>query len=397
MSNHGGNGMRNLTVGLAALALAALAPAAPARAQAPLKIGFITTLSGPASYLGADIRDGFNLAIKQESGKLGGVPVTVMVEDDGLKPGNAKQITDRFLKSDHVRIFTGVVFSNVADAMLGDILDAHAYFLGPNTSPDDYAGKECDPNYFVTGWDETMHRSAGVLANELGKKTLFLLAPNYLTGKLVISGVKREFKGKIVGEIYTGLDQTDFSPEIAQIRAAHPDAIYEFEPGGLGINFLKQFDEAGLTDKIPFVVASPSLDPHLLAAVGSAARNMKIAADWNEDFPNEANRQFVTAFRQTYGREPTAYAAHGYDTARLLASALKASGGKLDDQFRAAVRRADFPSVRGHFAFDTNQGPLLDWYELDVVKGADGKLALKTMRKFRSQARSAYVEECKMK
>ena len=386
--------MRRLATALAALFLVASTPAA--RAQEPLKIGFVTTLTGPASYLGADIRDGFNLAVQQGAGKLGGVPVTVMVEDDGLKPGNAKQITDRFLKSGNVRIFTGVVFSNVADAMLGDILDAHAYFLGPNTSPDDFAGKDCNPNYFVTGWDETMHRSAGVLANSLGKKRLFLLAPNYLTGKLVISGVKREFKGRIAGEIYTGLDQTDFSPEIAQIRAADPDAIYEFEPGGLGINFLKQFAAAGLTDKIPFVVASPSLDPHILAAVGEAARNMKVAADWATDFPNEANRQFVAAFRHAYGREPTAYAAHGYDTARLLASALAASGGKLDDTFRAALRRADFPSVRGQFAFDTNQGPRLDWYEVDVVKGPDGKLDLKTVGKFRSQAHSAYAAECKM-
>ena len=387
--------MRRLMAMLAALAFTASIQGA--RAQDPLKIGFITTLTGPASYLGVDIRDGFNLAVKQENGKLGGVSVQVLVEDDGLKPGNAKQIADRFLKSDKVRIFTGVVFSNVADAILGDILDAHAYFLGPNTQPDDYAGKKCNPNYFVTGWDDTMHRSAGVLANELGKNSLFLLAPNYLTGKQVIAAVKRGFKGKIVGEVYSELNQVDFSAEIAQIRAAKPDAIYEFEPGGLGINFLKQFDAAGLTDKIPLVVASPSLDPHILAAVGSAARNMKVAADWNFDFPNKANRQFVKAFRKAYGREPTAYAAHGYDTARLLSAALKTSGGKLDDTFRRALRKADFPSVRGRFAFDTNQGPLLDWYELDAVKGPDGKFALKTERKFLNQARSAHVKECKMK
>src|ERR1700722_18616810 len=228
--------MRGLAAALILAALAALAPAA--RADDPIKVGFITTLSGPAGYLGADIRDGFDLAIKQGGGKLGGFPIQVLIEDDALKPGNAKQITDRYLKSENVRIFTGVVFSNVTDAMLGDILDARGYFLGPNTSPDDYAGKDCDPNYFVTGWDETMHRSAGVLANELGKKRLFLLAANYLTGKLVVSGVKREFKGEIAGEVYTSLDQTDFSPVIAQIRASNADAIYDFEPGGLGINFL---------------------------------------------------------------------------------------------------------------------------------------------------------------
>lgn len=389
--------MRVLSIGLMALALSTLAPLAPARAQAPVKIGLITTLSGPLGYLGADLRDGFNLAVKEGGGKLGGVPVKVMVEDDAGKPGNAKQIADRFLQSDHVRIFTGVVFSNITDAILGDVLGAHAYFLGSNTSPDDYAGKNCNPNYFVTGWDESMYRATGVLANELGYKKMFLLAPNYVTGKLAISGFKLTYKGKVVGEAYTGLHQTDYSAEIAQVRAAHPDAIFEFEPGGLGINFLKQYSEAGLAATIPIVAASPALDPRLLAAVGSAARNMKIAAAWNDDFPNAANQAFVAAFRKTYGRAPTPYAAHSYDTALLLASALKASGGKLDDAFRAALRKADFVSIRGDFKFDTNQGPMLDWYELDVVKGPNGKWERKTVRKFLSHARSAYAEECTMK
>ena len=207
----------------------------------PVKIGFITTLSGPGGYLGEDIRDGFALAVKQGGGALGGIPVQMLVEDDGLKPAAAKQIVDRMLKSERVQLFTGTVFTNVAIAMLGDILDADAVWLGPNTSPDEYAGKGCAPTYFVTGWDETLHASAGVLANELGAKRLFLMAPNYQAGKQVIAAVKREFKGAIAGELYTSLDQNDFSAEIAQIRAANPDAIYEFQPGGLGINFLKQW------------------------------------------------------------------------------------------------------------------------------------------------------------
>ncbi len=322
-----------------------------------MPIGFITTLSGPAGYLGEDIRDGFMLAVKQENGALGGAPVQVMVEDDGLKPGTAKQIVQRMLRTDHVKLFTGTVFSNVADTMLGDILDGGAYFLGPNTSPNEYSGKLCDPHYFVTGWDETLHASAGVLANVLGKKRLFVMAPNYLTGKQVIAAVKGTFKGEIVGEIYTSLDQTDFSAEIARIRAAQPDALYEFEPGGLGINFLKQFAAAGLVDTIPLVVAAPSLDPRILAAVGDAARNMHIVADWNWDLDNAANKQFVAAFRETYKREPTYYAAHGYDTARMIAAALKASGGRVDDAFGKAVKRADFESIRGHFRFAVQSDP----------------------------------------
>jgi branched-chain amino acid transport system substrate-binding protein len=385
---------------LAAFAVACLAwvgrPEA-ALAQSTVKIGFITTLSGPGGYLGEDLRDGFLLAVTEGGGKLGGVPVQVLVEDDGLKPGNAKQIATRFLKTDHVRLFTGTVFTNVAVAMLGDILDADAYWLGPNTAPNENAGKDCAPNYFVTGWDETLHASAGALANAMGVKRLFLMAPNYQTGKQVIAAVKGVFKGEIAGEIYTSLDQTDFSGEIAQIRAAKPDAIYEFEPGGLGINFLKQWATSGLKDSIPLVVAAPSLDPRLLAAVGDAASNMRVASNWNADLDNDANRAFVAAYRKAYARPPTYYAANGYDTAQMVAAALKASGGKLDESFRAALKRADFPSIRGRFAFASNQGPVQDWYQLGVVRGADGVLGLKTERKIRDMAGGAYAELCKMK
>ena len=375
------------------LLLAALL-ALPAAAQAPVKIGMVTTLSGPGGYLGEDMRDGFRLALAAGGGKLGGYPVDLMVEDDGLKPAAAKQIVARMLKTDHVRLFTGTIFTNVALAVLGDILDSGAYWLGPNTSPDEYAGKGCAPNYFVTGWDENLHASAGTLANSLGVKKLFVMAPNYQAGKQILAAVKREFKGTIAGEIYTGLDQTDFSAEIAQIRAANPDAIYEFEPGGLGIVFLKQWAASGLKDKIPLVVGAPSLDPRLLAAVGDAATNMHIVADYNDDFPNAANKAFVAAYEAAYHRPPTYYAAHGYDTANMIAAALKASGGKLDEAFRTALKKADFASVRGRFSFANNQGPVLDWYALSVAKGPDGKLMLKTDRKFRSQVPSAYAELC---
>lgn len=379
------------------LAASAVLATMSARAEAPVKIGIITTLSGPGGYLGEDARDGFLLAVKEGGGALGGIPVQVLVEDDGLKPANAKQIATRFMKTEHVKLFTGTIFTNVALAMLGDIIDSGAYWIGPNTSPNEYGGKDCAPNYFVSGWDETLHASAGVLANELGKKRLFLLAPNYQAGKQILAAVKSTFKGEIAGEIYTSLDQTDFSAEIAQIRAAKPDAVYEFQPGGLGINFLKQWATSGLQDSIPLVVAAPSLDPRLLAAVGDAATGMHIAANWNADLDNPANRAFVAAYRAAYDRPPTYYAANAYDTARLIGTALKASGGQIDDTFRAALKRADFASVRGHFAFAANQGPVQDWYELAVVRGDDGKLGLKTLRKFRDMVGGAYGEECRMK
>ena len=383
---------------LAALALFAMAGSA-AFASDPIKIGAITTLSGPGGYLGQDIRDGFKLAIDREGGKLGGAPVELVIEDDGLNPGNARQTADRLLNDGHVKLFTGVVFSNVAVAAIPEILDAGAFYVSPNAGPSNFAGKDCNPNYFVASWqNDSLHESAGQLAANLGYKKAFVLAPNYQAGKDAITGFKRYFKGEIVGEAYTKLDQTDFAPEMAQIRAANPDVVFQFHPGGLGITFLRQYEQAGLMKTIPMVVAEPSMDAVILKTLGDAALGLNVASHWNTDFENPANEAFVEAFRKAYGREPTYYASQGYDTALLIASALRATGGDLSnaDAFRAALGKADFQSVRGRFRFGPNQHPIQDWYALKVVKGDDGKPALKTYGKIFDDHADVYASQCKM-
>ncbi|MGO4832921.1 ABC transporter substrate-binding protein, partial [Rhizobiaceae sp. 2RAB30] len=234
------------------LAAAALAlSASAAYADDAVKIGMITTLSGPAGYLGQDIRDGFQLAIDQNGGKLGGKGVELVVEDDGLKPGNAKQIAEKMLSDQHIKLFTGMVFANVAYAAVPDILDNDAIYVSANTASATFAGKDCHPNYFVSSWqDDSQGESAGALAQSLGYKKAFLIAPNYQAGKETMGAFKRFYKGEVVGETYTGLDQTDFAAEMAQIRAAKPDVVYEFEPGGLGIAFMRQYQQAGLLKDI---------------------------------------------------------------------------------------------------------------------------------------------------
>lgn len=368
-------------------------------AQAPVKIGMITTLSGPGGYLGQDIRDAFNLAIKMQGGKLGGVPVEVVVEDDGLKPGQGKQIADKMLKNDKIKLFTGIVFSNVAGAVVPDILDASGIYVSPNAAPSTFAGKGCNKNYYVVSWqNDALHESAGENANELGFKSAFLLAPNYQAGKDALAGFKRMFKGKIVGEIYTKLDQTDFSAELAQIRAAKPDMVFQFQPGGLGIAFLRQYQQANLNTEIPMVVAEPSLDGVTLKAVGEAALGLNVTAHWNTDFDNAANREFMAAWNKEYNRPATYYASQGYDTAQAIGAALKATGGKVDDTeaFRAAMLKADFKSVRGNFKFGPNQHPVQDWYALKVEKGADGALHLNTKRKIMSAYGDSFAQACKL-
>ncbi|MBR1220416.1 ABC transporter substrate-binding protein [Bradyrhizobium sp. U87765 SZCCT0131] len=389
--------MRGIKIASALLA-AQLGWMAPASAQEPVKIGLITSLSGPGGYLGQDIRDGFELAINMGGGKLGGVPVQVVVEDDSAKPGQGKQIADRFLKNDKIKIFTGIVFSNVAGATVPDVLDAGAIYVSPNAGPSTFAGKGCHPNYFVVSWqNDSLHESAGELANKLGYKSVYLVAANYQAGKDALEGFKRFYKGKIAGESFTRLDQTDFAAEFAQIRAAGPDAVFQFEPGGLGIAFLRQYQQAGLKDKIPMVVAAPSLDAVTLAVVGEAGLDVNVTSHWNSDFDNPANKAFMAAWDKTYQRPATYYASQGYDTALAIGAALKGTGGKVDDvnAFRQAMLKADFQSTRGAFKFGPNQHPVQDWWALKAEKTADGKLALNTKGKILSDHGDAYAKDCK--
>ena len=380
----------------AILAGVAVALATPAFAQSPVKIGMITTLSGPGGYLGQDVRDGFKLAM--QDGKLGGVPVELVVEDDGLKPGTGKQIAEKFMKTDGMRILTGIIFSNVAGATVPDVVEGGALYVSPNAGPSNFAGKECHKNYFVVSWqNDALHESAGQNAVNLGFKKAFILAPNYPAGKDALTGFKRFFKGEIVGEVYTRLDQTDFAAEMAQIRAANPDVVFQFHPGGLGIAFLRQYQQAGLAGKIPMSLAAPSLDAVTLAAVGDSAEGMNVTAHWNSDFDNPSNKAFMAAWTKAYNRPATYYASQGYDTGLAIASALKATGGKVDvDALREALRKGDFQSTRGKFKFGPNQHPIQDWFSLKAERGADGKLALVTKGAVLKDYGDSYSAQCKM-
>ncbi|MGD9921573.1 MAG: ABC transporter substrate-binding protein [Pseudorhodoplanes sp.] len=384
-----------------AFTIVSMLAASQVAAQQPLKIGFITTLSGPIGYIGADMRDAFQLAIDLEGGRLGGVPVQLVVEDDGLKPGQGKQIADRLLKSENIRLFSGIVFSNVAGATVPDILDAGAIYVSANAGPSGFAGKECHKNYFVTSWqNDGAHESAGQIANELGHKRAFILAPNYQAGKDALAGFKRMFKGEIVGEVYTRLDQTDYAAELAQIRAAKPEVVFQFHPGGLGITFLRQYQQAGLSATIPMVVAIFSLDTTVLKAVGDSALGINIGTHWNSDFDNPANRKFMAEWAKKYGpdRVPTNYAAQSYDTALAIASALKAVNGDLKDtaKFRQAMMKSDFEAVRGNFRFGPNQHPVQDWFATKVEKDANGKLVIRTLGKILSNHSDFYAKDCKL-
>ncbi len=384
---------------LAAVLCFLLLPLSAATAREPVKIGMITTLSTKAGYLGEEIRDGFRLAVEMGGGRLGGIPVELLVADDGRNPEKGRQIAERFIRRDHARILTGTVFSNVALAVVPRVVRQGVFFISPNAGPSLLAGQGCSANFFNVSWQtDTLSEVIGQYATDQGFDNVYLIAPNYVAGKDNIAGFKRFYRGRIAGEVYTALGQADYAAEIAALRKAGPDAVYFFLPGGMGINFLKQYAQAGLQGVIP-LMGPAATDGRLLRAVGDAALGVINSAQWSSDFDNPANRRFVTAFRKKYGRTPTLFASQGYDAALLIGSALRAVDGDMDrgDEFRAALEKADFDSVRGRFAFGRNHFPVQDYYVRQVVKDDQGQLVNRLLGRVFTDHHDAYADRCSMR
>src|SRR5215510_10299182 len=382
------------------LVVGALALTLSANAADKVKIGFVSTLSGPNAAIGTDIRDAFNLAIKLAGGKLGGLPAEVLVNDDQLKPENAKQVVERYLRLDKVDFVTGTVFSNIVVAIAPDVINTKTFFIAPNAGPAAYSGAQCSPFFFVSSWpSEAYSEAAGQYVTSKGLKNVLFLAPNYVGGHDAANGFKRYYKGKLVDEMYTKLGQLDYAAELSQIRAAKPEALYVFLPGGMGINFIKQFVASGMSRDIQLVVPLWGSDQDIIRAVGDPMLGLFSVGHWTIDLENAANRKFVAEFEKEYKRLPTGYAASGYDTALLLDAAIRKVKGNLANKeaLRAAIKSADFKSVRGEFKFGPNQFPVQDYYLQVVGKTADGKIAHKTMGKILSARGDAYVQDCKMK
>ncbi|WP_425049446.1 ABC transporter substrate-binding protein [Psychromarinibacter sp. S121] len=371
---------------LAAAALAALATGA----QAQVKVGMITTLSGGGASLGIDIRDGFMLAI-EEDGRDG---LEIIVADDQRKPDVAVQIADEMIQSDKVDILTGIVWSNLAMAVVPSATAQGKFYLSTNAAPAQLAGKGCHPLYFSVSYqNDNLHEAAGAYAKSEGYSNPFIMAPNYPAGHDSLNGFKRFYEGELAGEIYTELGQTDYAAEIAQIRASGADSVFFFLPGGMGISFLKQYADSGVD--LPVMGPAFSFDQAILQAVGDAALGVKNGSNWSKDLDNEANAAFVAGFQEKYDRLPSLYAAYGYDTANLMLSALDTADVTDQEAFRAALAAADFDSVRGKFSFDTNQHPIQDIFIREVIKEGDiyTNMIVGTAIEDRS---SAYVDECSM-
>lgn len=371
-----------------------------ASAQQEIKIGFVGAFSGPAAAFGEDMYDGFMLPIEQNGGKLGGVPVVVIRKDSQIKPEVANQVTDELLDRDKVAIITGVTFSNEMMAIYKKVIDHGVFLIGSNASPSPLAGAQCSPLYFNTNaQNDQRAEAAGKYVSEKGYKRVYTMAPNYQAGKDYIAGFKRFYKEALVSEIYTPLSQLDFQAELTQVAAAKPDAVYAFYPGGLGVQFIRQWRQAGLADTIPLITGS-TVDMLTLPALKEDALGVVHFAPWGPDIDGEQNRRFVADFDAKYKRLPSEYAAAAYDSALLLGSAIAKVKGNVADQqaFEAALMAADFKSVRGKFKFNHNHIPIQDWYVFEVVKDGDkDRYTHKTLAIVMKDAQDAYNAECPMK
>ena len=384
---------------LAGLGLAASLLAQPALAADKIKIGVIVTLSGPAAALGGQVRDGFNLAIKDLGGKMGGKDVEVIVADDELKPDAAITKVKGLLERDKVDFVVGPIFSNMLQAIHRPVTENKTFLISPNAGPSSYAGKECNPFFYVTSYqNDQVHAILGKVAQDRGYKRMYLLVPNYQAGRDSVAGFKLDYKGEIVEESYVPLNTLDFQPELSKISSQKPDAVFTFMPGGMGVNLVKQFKQAGLADTIP-VLSAFTVDESTLPAQQDAAVGMFGGADWAPNLDNPQSKKFVAGYEAAYNSVPGTYAMQAYDAALLIESAVKAVGGDLanKDAVAAALKKADFTSMRGSFKFNTNGYPIQDFYLTKVAKRPDGKFQTEIVQKVFENYADRYAKDCAAK
>ncbi len=382
---------------IAALAFAAL----PAAAQTPIKIGFISTFSGPQAAIGEDMRRSVELAKEHLGGKMGGVPFEIIYEDDQFKPDVGKQKSEKLVQQDKVNVVAGYIWSNVLLASLKAVTDeGDTILISANAGPSQIAGELCNKNFFSTSWQNDQTPMAmGDYLNTKGVKSLYLMAGNYAAGKDMLAGVKRTFKGEIKGEDLTKWpDQLDFSAELAKIRAAKPDGIFIFYPGAHGVQFLQQYVQAGLKGLVPLYQVF-SIDAITLPQQKELALGTLGAQEWVNDLPNDANKKYVADFKKKHGVYPSYYGAQSYDAIMLIAAAAEALKGDLSnkDKVRAEMKKANFKSVRGDFKYNTNQFPIQNFYIQEAVKDPEGMMTVKTIATAVKDGKDPYYEKCPMK
>jgi branched-chain amino acid transport system substrate-binding protein len=380
----------------------ALAFAGPAAAQQKLKIGFISTFSGPQGAIGEDMKNSVELALDHLNRKVGGLDTEIFYGDDQVKPDVGKQVAEEMLKKNNVDFVAGVIWSNVMLAVAPTVTGAGKFMIGTNAGPNQLAGADCNELFFTTSWQNDQTPEAmGKYMQDKGIQDVYLMAPNYAAGKDMLTGFKRFYKGRIVDEVYTRLGQTDYQAELSQLRSKNPKAVFVFLPGGMGIQFLKQYSEAGLRGQFP-LYSVYTVDELSIPAVKHAALGQLETRYWSQDLKNDANAKFVGDYRKKYGgKTPSYYGAQSYDGILLIDSAVRGVKGNLADKkgMIAVMRKADFKSTRGKFSYGQNHFPIENFYLLKTVAGATPTAdpVMEIQQTVFKDHKDAYGKDCKMK
>ena len=388
--------IRSIFAGVVA---ASIAFAAPVHAQQKLKIGFITTMSGPQGVIGQYMKDSVELALDHLGRKVGGLETEIIYGDDQTKPDVGVQLAEEMLKKHQVDFVSGIIWSNVMLAVVPVVTGAGKIMVGTNAGASPLAGSQCSELYFSTSWNNDQTPEAmGKFLQDSNVNDLYVMAPNYQAGKDMVAGLKRYYKGRIVEEIYTKLGQQDYQAEISQLRSKNPKAVFVFYPGGMGIQFLKQYDQAGLRGQLP-LYSVYTVDEISLPAVKEAALGNWETRFWSPDLKNPANQKYVADYKKKYGKLPVFYGAQSYDGIMLIDSAVKATKGNLKDTraLVAAMRKADFDSIRGRFTYNVNHHPIQNFYLLRAEKAASGDIEMRIQKTIFQDHKDSYYQDCKMK
>ena len=384
---------------LVAGAIAALIASSPAIAQQKLKIGFITTFSGPVGVIGKHMKDSVELALDHLGRKVGGLETEMIYGDDQFKPDVGLQVAEEMMKKDQVDLVSGIIWSNVMMAVVPAVTATGRIMLGTNAGPSPLAGSQCNALFVSTSWSNDQSPEAmGKFMQDQNINDVYVLAPNYQAGKDMVAGFKRYYKGRIVEEIYTKLGQQDYQAEITQLRAKNPKAIFAFYPGGMGVQFVKQYNQAGLRSQIPLYTVF-TVDETTLPALKDDAIGQWEARFWSPDLKIPASQKYVADFRKKFGYTPSYYGAQSYDGIMLIDAAVRAVKGNVKDTkgMIAAMRKADFNSIRGKYSYNVNNLPIQNFYLLKGVKGSSGEVEMQIQKTIFENHKDSYFQDCKMK
>src|ERR1700737_2818595 len=350
-----------------AAALGALVPTVAWAQAAKLRVGLMLPYTGTFAALGTAITQGFNLAVEENGGKLGGRDVEFFTVDDESEPAKATDNANRLVQRDKVDVLVGTVHSGVVMAMVKVARDSQTLLVIPNAGANAATRSQCAPNIFRTSFSNWQPaHPMGKVMYDRGHRKVVTLTWKYGAGEESVESFKEAFTklgGSVVKEMYLPFPNVEFQPFITEIASLKPDAVFVFFAGGGAIKFTKDYAAAGLKDKIP-LYGSGFLTDGTLEAQGASAQGLLTTLHYGDGIENPKNKQFRHAYGKKYSVQADVYAVQGYDAGLLLAGGLTAVKGSFGDKkaLYGALEKVKIDSPRGAWTMSRAHNPIQDIY-----------------------------------